>query len=334
VPRVTVITPAYNSAEELPEALQSVQAQTSDDWEVVVCDDASTDDTAAIAESFGTRVRVIRNERNLGPAGARNRALEAARGELIALLDADDYWLPEYLEEQIAFYEKCEAEEPGVGVVTCDALIVGPRGPIGGTFRDRVPFPSRPTLAKLLVQNTIYGSSLLPRAIAEEVGGFSPECRGTEDHDLWVKVLERGYRPVANPKAVAVYRLREGSLSSNPLGMARNWQTVERLALKRGRLGWWESRIAHRELRYYRLLEDLAEIRSERASGRSPGAGRVLRAARRAAVVALENPMRWIRLFGRLIGGKGSLKQRLIPGREDVLAEDGAGGDPAGTPPG
>jgi glycosyltransferase involved in cell wall biosynthesis len=321
VPRVSVITPAYNSADVLPEALRSVQAQTSDDWEVIVCDDASTDGTAEIAESFGERFRVVRNDRNLGPAGARNRALEAARGELIALLDADDYWLPEYLEEQVAFYEASEAAEPGVGVVTCDALIVGPDGPVKGTFRDRVPFPSRPTLAKLLVQNTIYGSSVLPRAIAEEVGGFSPECRGTEDHDLWVKVLERGYRPVCNPKAVAVYRLSVGSLSSNPLGMARNWQTVERLALERGRLGWRERRIAHRELRYYRLLEDVAEIRSERASGRPAGFGRMLRAIRRAAVVALENPMRWIRLFGRLIGGEGSLKQRLIPGREEVLGE-------------
>jgi glycosyltransferase involved in cell wall biosynthesis len=329
VPRVTVITPAYNSAEDLPEALRSVQEQTIDDWEVVVCDDASTDDTAEIAASFGERFRVLRNERNLGPAGARNRALEAASGELIALLDADDYWLPEYLEEQIAYYERSEAEGPGVGVVTCDALMVGPDGPVPGTFRDRVPFPKRPTLAKLLVQNTIYGSSLLPRAIAEEVGGFSPECRGTEDHDLWVKVLEAGYRPVSNPKAVAVYRLREGSLSSNPLGMARNWQAVERLALQRGRLSWYERRIAHRELRYYQLLENVAEIRNERAERGRISPSRVLRALPRLALVALENPMRWVRLFGRLIGGKGSLRQRLIPGREDVLAE-GPGDRPAG----
>jgi glycosyltransferase involved in cell wall biosynthesis len=326
MPLVTVIIPAFNSADDLPEALSSVREQTSDDWEVVVCDDASTDDTAAIAESFGEGFRVVRNERNLGPAGARNRALEVARGELIALLDADDYWLPSYLEEQVRFYERCEREAPGVGVVTCDALMVGADGPIEGTFRDRVPFPERPTLAKLLVQNTIYGSSLLPRAIAEEVGGFSPECRGTEDHDLWVKVLERGYRPVCNPKAVAVYRLREGSLSSNPLGMARNWQAVERLALQRGRLNWYERRIAHRELRYYRLLEDVAEIRNERGAEGRVSPSRVLRALPKVAVVALENPMRWLRLFGRLIGGSGSLRQRLIPGREDVLADGGPGG--------
>jgi glycosyltransferase involved in cell wall biosynthesis len=326
MPLVTVITPAYNSADDLPEALNSVREQTSDDWEVVVCDDASTDETAAIAESFGERFRVLRNERNLGPAVARNRALEVARGELIALLDADDYWLPTYLEEQVSFYERCEREAPGVGVVTCDALIVGPGGPIEGTFRDRVPFPARPTLAKLLVQNTIYGSSLLPRAIAEEVGGFSPECRGTEDHDFWVKVLERGYRPVSNPKAVAVYRLREGSLSSNPLGMARNWQALERLAIQRGRLNWYERRIAHRELRYHRLLEDVAEIREERRTEGRVSPSRVLRALPKVAVVAQENPMRWLRLIGRLIGGKGSLRQRLIPIREDVLADGGTGG--------
>jgi hypothetical protein len=134
-------------------------------------------------------------------------------------------------------------------------------------------------------------------------------------------VLEAGYRPVSNPRAVAVYRLREGSLSNDPLGMARNWQAVERLALQRGRLGWYERRIAHRELRYYQLLENVAEIRNERASSGRVSPSRVLRALPRLAVVALENPMRWVRLFGRLIGGKGSLRQRLIPGREDVLAE-------------
>jgi hypothetical protein len=139
-----------------------------------------------------------------------------------------------------------------------------------------------------------------------------------------VKVLERGYRPVSNPKAVAVYRLSVGSLSSNPLGMARNWQTVERLALERGRLGWRERRIAHRELRYYRLLEDVAEIRDERASAGRVRPSRLVRAVPRLAIVALENPMRWIRLIGRLIGGEGSLKQRLIPGREEVLADGAA----------
>ena len=320
MPRVSVIIPAYNSAEVLPEALRSVEAQTNDDWEVVVCDDASDDDTADVAEGFGERFRVIRSKENTGPAGARNKALAVARGEFIALLDADDLWLPDFLAEQLAFYESSEAERPGVGIVTCDALILGPDGYAPGTFRDRIPFPEKPTLAKLLAQNTIYGAALMPRSIAEEVGGFSAECFGTEDYELWVKVLERGYRAVSNPKPLAVYRLQEGSASWDPSIAARNQQKVHRLALERGRLGWRERWIARRELRVYRLVEDMYEIQSQRAtSGRFPIA-RALRAAPRALAVVVENPQRWLRVLGRLFRMRGPLTQRLSPGRDATLA--------------
>ena len=315
VPRVSVIIPAYNSAEFLPEALRSVEAQTNGDWEVVVCDDASHDDTADVAESFGERVRVIRSKENAGRAGACNKALAAARGELVAFLDADDYWLPEYLEEQIALYESSEAERPGVGIVSCDTLIVGPDDRVLGTFRERFPWPARPTLSKLLVINTIHAMALMPRSIAEEVGGFSPQCLAVEDQDLWVKVLERGYRPVDNPRALVAYRQRQGSVSSDPANMARNQQTIYRLALERGRLSWRERWIARRELRLHRLVEEVREIQSEHAlRGRLP-LGRVLRASPGAIAVGLSNPQPW----ARLIRGEGSLRQRFAPGRESIL---------------
>jgi teichuronic acid biosynthesis glycosyltransferase TuaG len=314
-PRVSVIIPAYNAAEYLPEALRSVEAQTTDDWEVVVCDDASSDDTADVAESFGDRVRVIRSKENAGRAGACNKALAAARGELIAFLDADDYWLPEYLEEQIALYESSEAERPGVGVVSCDALVVGPDRNVIGTFRERFPWPSRPTLSKLLAVNTIHCMALMPRSIAEEVGGFSPQCLAVEDQDLWVKVLERGYHPINNPRALVAYRQVQGSVSSDSATMARNQQIVYRLALERGRLSWRERWIARRELRLHRLVEEVREIQSERASrGRLP-IGRVVRASPGAIAVGLSNPQPW----ARLIRGEGSLRDRFAPGRESFL---------------
>src|SRR4051794_40590064 len=90
--RVTVVIPAHNSADVIEDGLRSVLAQTYDDWEVVLADDASADDTAARAAAVSPRVRVVRTDTNLGPAGARNLALEHATGELVAFLDADDWW--------------------------------------------------------------------------------------------------------------------------------------------------------------------------------------------------------------------------------------------------
>ena len=88
MPRVTVVIPAYNAETFLPETLDSVEAQTYHDWEVVVADDASGDRTAEVVESRGGRFRAVRSEVNEGPAGARNRALREASGELVA------FWTP------------------------------------------------------------------------------------------------------------------------------------------------------------------------------------------------------------------------------------------------
>src|ERR1044071_6895734 len=97
MPRVSVIMAAYNAQQYIAEALKSVEAQTYDDWEVVVCDDGSTDGTYGIASAFGERVRVVRHDLNSGPAAARNVAVRESNGELVAVLDADGYWLPSSL---------------------------------------------------------------------------------------------------------------------------------------------------------------------------------------------------------------------------------------------
>src|SRR5215217_3734904 len=104
-PRVSVIVPAYNAAGYLERALASALAQTMPDLEVIVVDDASSDTTFEVAckiAARASRVRVLRNERNSGENASRNRAISTARGEWIALLDADDEWLPERLERMLA----------------------------------------------------------------------------------------------------------------------------------------------------------------------------------------------------------------------------------------
>ena len=106
---VSVIMPAYNCAEYIGDSIRSVQAQTYTDWELIIADDNSKDDTVRIVKKFAdadSRIVLIESQENLGPAGARNKAIEAASGTYMAFLDSDDIWHAEKLERQTAFMEE------------------------------------------------------------------------------------------------------------------------------------------------------------------------------------------------------------------------------------
>src|SRR5713226_7334701 len=106
MPLVSIITPSWNVERLIGETIESVQAQTFGDWELLIADDCSTDQTPAIVSRYGAqdpRVKLIRQPRNGGPALARQAAIEQAQGRFVAFLDSDDLWLPAKLERQIAF---------------------------------------------------------------------------------------------------------------------------------------------------------------------------------------------------------------------------------------
>ncbi len=105
MPRISIIIPAYNRADVLPRAINSVLSQTFTDYEIIVVDDASTDETSAVARNFNGPVHVIRHEVNRGPAAARNTGIEATSGAYVAFLDSDDEWMPEKLGRQIGLLE-------------------------------------------------------------------------------------------------------------------------------------------------------------------------------------------------------------------------------------
>jgi glycosyltransferase involved in cell wall biosynthesis len=259
VPRVSIVVPAHNSGVDLTAAVRSIQAQTYDDWEAIVLDDASSDDTFEIASSFGARVRAVRSERNLGPAGARNRALSEASGELIALLDADDRWLPLYLERQVGRLDSERARGRPVAVVGCDARVVMGDRELPRTFLDQIRGPLEPiTLERMLKGNCIFISALVLRAAGDQVGWFATDLYGTEDHDLWLKLLEQGNEAVVNREALVIYRRAAGSVSSNLARMAANNQLTYHHALERGRLTPAQQQIARSQLRYNRAMEAFA----------------------------------------------------------------------------
>jgi glycosyltransferase involved in cell wall biosynthesis len=256
VPRVSVIVPAYNSSATIGAAINSVTGGAYEDFELIVCDDASTDDTAGLIETIeDQRVRLVRSPENGGPASARNHALRHAAGELVAFLDADDRWLPGFLAEQVALYER----EAPVGIVSCDAWLVDEDDKRVGRHSDIVG--SGTDLTSMLRANRVFVSALCPRAVIEEAGGFSTECFGSEDHDLWLRILENGHRLVHNPEPLALYAAAVAGISSSAAQMGRTEQATYRRALERGRLTQKQRRIARAKLA-------LAESAEARAGGR------------------------------------------------------------------
>jgi glycosyltransferase involved in cell wall biosynthesis len=179
--------PAFDAGEFVAAAIRSVIDQTMDDWELLVADDGSTDATVAIAAGFGDdRIRILRATHSGLPAVGRNRAFREARGELIALLDADDIWRPDKLRRELEIL----AQRPDVGVVHTRADI------ISGDVVEHSTAGSGaasiwPTFQDLLRSNRVLNSSaMLRRELFEQHGLFDedPRLRGTEDYEFWLRV--------------------------------------------------------------------------------------------------------------------------------------------------
>jgi glycosyltransferase involved in cell wall biosynthesis len=304
--RVSVIVAAYNAEKTLSEALGSVFAQTYADWEVVVADDCSTDRTGEIASEFGDRVAVVRTPSNSGPASARNLAVDHASGELLAILDSDDYWFDSFLEQLVHLFDLNGGATGKVGIVGCDARQLLPDGTfLEETYAARIRASPVITLRDMLVVNQIYGSVLVPRRLFIGCGGESPDVVPAEDWDLSIRLIEQGYRVINSPEPLAVYRLSAGSLSSDLGRMARASQRVYERALARGNLTESQRRLVRRELRLQRAAERIDELARRRASG-EPTAAAAASALSLALIAAIEHPGRlpaysraaWTRLHG------------------------------------
>ena len=183
-PLVSVVIPTYNRADLLQRAIRGALAQTYVHLEVIVADDASTDDTAAaVAGITDSRVTYIRHGANRGVSAARNMAIRAAKGELIAFLDDDDVWLPDKLEKQVPLFGL-----PQVGLICCG---------IEGVDREgRRQWVSRPYLRghiyeALLFKNYFITSTVVVRrSCLEEDHLFDEALTAHEDYDLWLRIAE------------------------------------------------------------------------------------------------------------------------------------------------
>jgi GT2 family glycosyltransferase len=230
VPEVTVVMPAYQAAGTIEAAVASVVAQTRGDWELVVVDDGSSDGTAARVERLGEpRARVLRKE-NGGPAAARNAGIATARGRLVSFLDADDLWLPTYLETMTAALDAT----PSAGFAYTDAWVLDD---VTGRIRrtTAMAFQRQPAgpetdaatlLAELTRTNFVYTSTTVRREVLEAVGGFRPSLQAAEDYELWFRIAAHGYGAVRAPGILAIHREWAGSQSADPHRMHSSMRDV------------------------------------------------------------------------------------------------------------
>jgi glycosyltransferase involved in cell wall biosynthesis len=221
-PRVSVIIPAYNAAPYIRETLDSVFAQTFIDFEVIVVNDGSPDtpELARALQPYRSRIRYLRQE-NAGPAAARNAAIKLSRAPWIALLDSDDVWEPEYLAVQVRALEN----DSTLDVIYPNAIFFGDAPEAGRTFMDLCPSEGEVTFESLLTQQcNVMVSVTARRAAMIRAGMFdeSAAVKGSEDFDLWLRIVKQGGRIAYHRRVLVRYRRHAGSLASNPVRMCKS----------------------------------------------------------------------------------------------------------------
>ncbi|NHC45252.1 glycosyltransferase [Motilibacter aurantiacus] len=217
-PGITVVIACHNAAGTIARAVRSALLQDPAPAEVVVCDDASDDDSVEVLAGFGPRVRVLRHAQNRGEAGAKNTAVRAARTEWVAVLDADDEFLP----GRLAAVAGLLADRPGLDLVTTDAYLSHDGRRLGRWYGPHYPFAFEDQRRAILERNFVFGHVVLRRSAFLAVGGFDERIAHATDWDCWIRMVHTGSRIGLVPEPLAVYHLQETSLSSDRPAMARS----------------------------------------------------------------------------------------------------------------
>ena len=225
-PKVTVIMPAYNAARFIEDAIRSVMAQTVSDWELLVIDDGSRDDTCKVVEKLAaedSRVKLLRNEQNMGVANTRNRGLSLCRGEFAAFLDSDDIWLPEKIRNQLDLLEKTGASlcYTAYGIMDVD----------GNPSRGDYLVPDTADFRKLLKENVIGCSTVMLRRKDTECYRFETTLHH-EDYALWLRMLKDGLRAAGCTQVLVRWRLVENSRSFDKRKSAHSRWVIYRNYMK------------------------------------------------------------------------------------------------------
>jgi len=230
---VSVIIPTHNRSRLLVKAVESVQRQTYRDFEIIIVDDASEDDTKEIVKGLlNDQVKYIRLDTNHGGSGARNIGINAAKGKYVAFLDDDDFWLPEKLERQVEVMKR----SPQVGVVYTEWLQLEN----GRTYTYKMKPKYRGNIYKhLLAGNCVPGGGstvLARRECFQSVGGFDEQLPSCQDWDMWIRLArEYEFDFVALP--LIVWRMHNARISTDIDAVMRGRELLVRKILNEDRPG-------------------------------------------------------------------------------------------------
>ncbi len=214
-PKVSVIIPAYNIAKYIAETLDSAFIQTFTNFEIIVINDGSpdTEEFENVLKPYLDKI-VYLKQANIGAGAARNFGIETARGELIAFLDGDDIWFPEFLESQVKFLETNNYD-----LVYSDALLFGGSAYDGRNFMQDAPSEDEANFESLLDVrcNVITSGTLVRKKAVIEAGMFESEKVRAHDFVLWLRIAKNGGRIGYQRKVLLKYRVRLDSLSGNSI---------------------------------------------------------------------------------------------------------------------
>lgn len=226
---VSIITPTYNCAKFIGATIESVLNQTYQNFEMIIVDDASKDNTEEVVKSFkDKRIKYIRLSKNSGPAVARNRAMEEARGKYMAFLDSDDLWKREKLEKQINFIKKNKYK-----IICSDYEQIDEEG---NKLNKIIPCKKKVNYNGILLSCPVGNSTVFYDV--SKLGKFKvPNIRKRNDDALWLQILKKEEYMHGQKEVLMEYRIRQNSVSSNKLSLIKyHWQLyreIEHLSIAR-----------------------------------------------------------------------------------------------------
>lgn len=212
---ISIIMPAYNAEKFIRESIESVLSQTYQNWELLIVNDASTDNTIKIVQTYlaDPRIRVINLNENGGLAHARNAGIEKAAGKYITFLDSDDLWTPDKLARQVEYHK----QHPEIPISHTRYIMFNEKGEIKRSLRIRLrpSFTKHGLLYKRLLSENIIGvlTVMIQSSVIKSVGGFDDNLRSAEDYDLWLRLSKKNIPFGYLKKSLAKYRVHINSLS-------------------------------------------------------------------------------------------------------------------------
>lgn len=228
---VSIITPSWNSEAYIETTVRSVQAQTYENWEMIIVDDCSSDHTTELIEAMAEtdkRIRLFRQDVNGGAAKARNRALEQAAGRYVAYLDSDDIWCPEKLEKQLNFMKEknCAFSCTSYEVINDE----------GQPLQKYVYMLPKVDYVGFLTNNLLQTVGIMvDTEIVDRACLVMPDIRRRQDAATWLQILKAGHACYGLPEILAAYRRVPNSLSSNKWkavkGVWSLYRDIEKLSL-------------------------------------------------------------------------------------------------------